>query len=192
MAVFLLLAWLRRLVFDRIDMEWYWEKWAIVTAYGCFFFSPRSRCDPFDISDCFSRAPLQEVWGINWISLNCAHGLLTVFSESMMSAMQMFHLWHWEIIGKRDEIQIGVIIARLRHIWLWSLCGWLWQAFSVSHQSAVFSSTLSVDYFWFILRKKMLLNSVVQLLLLPSFVAWRSPLLMSQRTVMSVLLGPFS
>lgn len=34
MAVLLLLAWLRRLVFDRIDMEWYWEKWAIVTASG--------------------------------------------------------------------------------------------------------------------------------------------------------------
>lgn len=192
-AVFLLLAWLRRLVFDRIDMEWYWEKWAIVTASGCFF-SLRSQCDPFDISDCFSRAPLEEVWGINWISLNCAHGLLTVFSESMMSAMQMFHLWYWEIIDKCDEIQIGVIIARLRHIWLWSLCGWLWQAFSVPHQSAVFSSTrfLMVRYF-----KE---ENASQFSCVTAFVTKLCSMKVtsidesknSYVSVMSVLLGPFS
>ncbi len=69
--------------------------------------SLRSQCNlPLDISDWFSRAPLQEVRGNNCISLNCAHGLLTVFSESVMSAMQMFHLWHWEMMGNSDGIQI--------------------------------------------------------------------------------------
>lgn len=80
--------------FDQIDMEWYWGKMGYSHSIWLVF-PPRSWCNlPFDISDCFSRAPLQEVRVITWISLNRAHCLLTVFSESMISAMQMFHLWH--------------------------------------------------------------------------------------------------
>ncbi len=128
----------------------------------------RSQCNlPFDISDWFSRAPLQEVRGNNWISLNCAHGLLTEFSESM-SAMQMFHLWHWEIMGNRDGIQIGVIIARLHHSWLWRSSGWRWQAFSVPHQNVRMPFSAPLMFSWLsygILGKKMLLYWVVWLLL---------------------------
>lgn len=136
--------WSNRLGVVLGEIDYSHSIWLILTL--------RSQCNlPFDISDWFSRAPLQEVWGNNWIFLKCAHALLTVFSESMMSAMQMFHLWHWEIMGNRDGIQIGVIIARLHHSWLWSPSGWRWQAFSVPHQNVRMPFSAPLMFSWLFL-----------------------------------------